>query len=153
MTSPRTGPPGRRARLGQRVSTALLVAAALAVATVLGKHWPRDQTVHYVLGSAAERVEEIDASWIAGDKDDESQESLRDVSFRYAPGHAPRVVTHEPRLPDGDYTVKIEIVAESRRNVVQRHVRLGGGPTSIDLADALRPTPGSVLRSQGSGTR
>jgi hypothetical protein len=131
----------------------ILVTAALATATVLGKHGPKDQTVHYVLGSAAARVEEVDASWIPGDKHGESQESLRDVSFRYAPGHAPRVVTHEPRLPDGDYTVKIEIVAESRRNVVERHVRLSGGATSIDLEDALGPTSESVLPPRGAGTR
>ncbi len=106
-----SGLSGRRERLGSGISMLILVTAALATATVLGKHGPKDQTVHYVLGSAAARVEEVDASWIPWDKHGESQESLRDVSFRYAPGHAPRVVTHEPRLPDGDYTVKIEIVA------------------------------------------
>lgn len=115
-----------------------LAVGALIAASTLEKRWPKDQTVHYILGDAAGRVEEIDAAWSLGGQHDESQESLRDVSLRYALGHAPRVVTHEPRLPDGDYTVKIEIVAESGRNVFERHVRLGGGPISIDLADALR---------------
>ncbi len=135
---------GRKSALGRRVSTMLLLAGALAVATFLGKRWPREQTVHYILGDSAQRVEEIHASWVPTEQDDESQESLRDVSLRYALGHAPRVVTHEPRLPDGDYTVKIEIVAESGRNVVERHVRLGGGVTSIDLADAIHPAESQI---------
>jgi hypothetical protein len=51
-------------------------------------------------------------------------------------------VTHEPRLPDGDYTVEIEIVAanqahEKNEVVVRKHVILGGGATSIQLADAV----------------
>jgi hypothetical protein len=132
-----------RARLGQRVSMMVLLSGALAVALVLGKHHPRDQTVHYVLGDAAGRVEEIDASWFERGEHDESQESLRDVSFRYVLGRAPRVVTHEARLADGDYTVKIEIVAVSGRTVVERHVRLAGEATSIDLADAIGLPPGS----------
>jgi hypothetical protein len=142
-----------RARVGQRVSMIILLAGALAVATALGKHRPKDQTVHYVLGDAAGRVEEIDASWFERGKDDESQESLRDVSFRYVLGRAPRVVTHEAHLADGDYTVKIEIVAVSGRTVVERHVRLSGEATSIDVADAVRLPPGSRLSAPASGTQ
>jgi len=137
-----------RARWRRGLSRVLLAIAALAVAAVLGKEWPKDQIVHYVLGNSAGRVEEVDASWLAAGQPGQSEESLRDVSFRYALGQAPRVVTHEPRLPDGDYTVKIEIVAESRRNVVQRHVRLGGGATSIDLTDAVLAPAESPLRSR-----
>jgi hypothetical protein len=130
-----------RAQLGRRVPMMFLPLGALAVAMVLGRRWPKDQTVHYVLGDAAGRVEELDASWYSGEEYDQSQESLRDVSLRYVLGRAPRVVTHEARLADGDYTVKIEIVAVSGRTVVERHVRLAGGATSIDLADAVRLPP------------
>ena len=142
-----------RASRGQRLAMMVLLAGALAVASVLGRRWPKNQTVHYVLGDGAGRVEEIDASWMAGEEDDGSQESLRDVSLRYALGHAPRVVTHEPRLPDGDYTVKIEIVAGSGRKVVERHVRLGDGATSIDLADAIRTPHESPLPPPESAGR
>jgi hypothetical protein len=142
-----------RAQWQHRLSRALLPLAALAVAAVLGKQWPKDQTVHYVLGDSAPRVQELDASWLAGGAHGESEESLRDVSFRYAVGRAPRVVTYEPRLPDGDYTVKIEIVAASRRSVVQRHVTLGGGSTSIDLTDSLFAQPDSLPRSEGTAIR
>jgi hypothetical protein len=141
------------AQLGQRVSTMILLAGALAVALALGKHRPKEQTVHYVLGDSAGRVEEIDASWFERGEDDESQESLRDVSFRYVLGRAPRVVTHEARLADGDYTVKIEIVAVSGRTVVERHVRLSGEATSIDVADAVGLQPGSRVPAPALGTQ
>jgi hypothetical protein len=120
----------------------LLLAGALLVALAFARQWPRDQTVHYVLGDAAPRVEEVVARWapgIAADRD-----WMREASFRYGLGSAPRVVTHEPRLPDGEYTVEIEIVAASLAGenagaknsvVVRRHVTLSGGATSIDVAE------------------
>ena len=61
----------------------------------------------------------------------------REASFRYAPGQAPRIVTHEPRLPDGDYTVEIDIAASNERATLRRRVTLGGGSTSIDLSQAV----------------
>ena len=117
----------------RRIGRSLLVAAPLALGlSVVGKGWPKDQTVHYVLGDAATRVEEVDARW-AGDA--RGDDWTREVSFRYPAGRAPRVVTHEPRLPDGDYTVEIELVAaDSEHSVVRRHVVLRGGVTSIDVS-------------------
>jgi hypothetical protein len=61
----------------------------------------------------------------------------RESSFRYALNHAPRAVTHEPRLADGDHTVKIEIVASQHLTPVHRHLALGGVTTPIDLADSV----------------
>ncbi len=118
-----------------RIARGILLAAGLAIVPLFAKHWPRDQTVHYVLGSAAPRVEEVDARWSA---DPRGEEWTREVTFHYAPGRAPRVVTHEPRLPDGDYTVEVELVASnSERSVVRRHVALTGGVTSIDLSTSV----------------
>jgi hypothetical protein len=130
-------PPDRRRR-GQ---IGLLVAAVVG-ALALARLWPklpREQTVHYVLGDAAQRVEEIEASWA----EPESEDFAREVRFRYAKGAAPRVVTHEPRLRDGDYTVEIQIIADAQRTVVWRHVVLGGGATSIDLASSV-PGPANA---------
>ncbi len=120
----------------KRLLRLLLLVAGLAIAMMLARHWPKDQTVHYVLGDGAPRVEEMDARWSAGRSSDDW---TREATFRYAPGQAPRIVTHEPRLPDGDYTVEIEIAsASAARNVVRRNVTLsGGGSTSIDLADSV----------------
>jgi hypothetical protein len=124
----------------KRLFRMLGMAAVLMVALYFARQWPRDQTVHYVLGDAATRVEEVDARWAPGIA--ASEDWTREASFRYEPGKAPRIVTHEPRLPDGDYTVEIEIVAANQaheRNevVVRKHVVLGGGATSIQLADAV----------------
>jgi hypothetical protein len=124
----------------KRLFRMLGMAAVLMVALYFARQWPKDQTVHYVLGDAATRVEEVDARWAPGIAANEDW--TREASFRYEPGKAPRIVTHEPRLPDGDYTVEIEIVAANQaheRNevVVRKHVVLGGGATSIQLADAV----------------
>lgn len=119
--------------LGGAALRGLPLAAALVVAMLLARGWPKEQTVHYVLGDAAPRVEEVDARWADGKaRGDESW--MREATFRYAPGRAPRVVTHEPRLPDGEYTVEVKIAAASATNVVTRHVHLAGGAMSINLS-------------------
>ncbi len=119
----------------KRLLRLLLLGAALVVAMMLARHWPKDQTVHYVLGDGAARVAEVDARWAEGRA---SEDWTREATFRYAPGEAPRIVTHEPKLPDGDYTVEIEIASSSARNVVRRNVTLSGsGSTSIDLVDSV----------------
>jgi hypothetical protein len=116
------------------------LAVGLAIALLLGRTWPKEQTVHYVLGDAAPRVEEVDARWAEGRTDRRAagnEDWVREATFRYAPGAAPRVVTHEPRMPDGEYTVELEIVASNAKNVVTRRVRLEGGVTTIDLAPSV----------------
>lgn len=117
----------------KRIARLVFLAAGLMIALLLARSWPRDQTVHYVLGDAAPRVEEVDARWASGASDDWS----RQATFHYAAGKAPRIVTHEPRLPDGEYTVEIEIASASDRSTVRRHVTLTGGSTSIELAGAV----------------
>jgi hypothetical protein len=124
----------------KRIARLLVLAAGLMVALYFARSWPKGQTVHYVLGDGAPRVEEVEARWAAaGDGDD----WMRQTTFQYAPGTAPRIVTHEPRLPDGEYIVEIEIVASgpgvppehsTEHSTVRRHVTLSGGATSIELA-------------------
>jgi hypothetical protein len=109
-----------------------LVGAVAVLAATFARGFPRAQTVHYVLGDGAARVEEIDARWTEG-KGREDGALMRAAAFHYAPGQAPRVITHEPRLADGDYTVEIDIVANRERRTVTREVALGGGTTNIEL--------------------
>ena len=126
----------------RRFARLALLAAALALTVLFVGRWPKQQSVHFVLGDAAPHVEGLDARWarqhaLASSGDPPASEDwTREVRFRYAPGRAPRVVTYEPRLPDGDYTVEIEIVASSERKLVRRQVALGGGAAQIDLASA-----------------
>ena len=124
----------------KRLLRLLLVPAVLGVAVYFARVAPKDQTVHYVLGDAAPRVEEVDARWAPGIAATGDWE--REATFRYPPGKAPRIVTHEPRLPDGDYTVEIDIVAsneahEKNEIVVRKHVTLSGGALSIELGGAV----------------
>jgi len=108
----------------KRLLRLLLLGAGLLVALLLARRWPREQTVHYVLGDAAARVEEVDARWEArparAAAEPSSEDWTREATFRYGAGQAPRIVTHEPRLPDGDYTVEIEIASASAARSVVR---------------------------------
>jgi hypothetical protein len=127
----------------------VLLAAGLLIALYFARTWPKEQTVHYVLADAAPRVAELDARWApASDGDD----WVRQATFQYAPGTAPRIVTHEPRLPDGEYTVEIEIVAANERSTVRRHVTLSGGATSIELAQSVPHARAESARSPESET-
>jgi hypothetical protein len=119
----------------KHVAGLTLLATALITGATLAARLPRDQVVHYVLGDTAVRVKEVDARWAI---EKEGDDWMREASFRYASGTAPRVVTHEPRLPDGDYTVEIEVVEDSAHSLLRRRVTLAGGVTSIDLARVLR---------------
>lgn len=118
----------------------ILLAVGLTVAALLANGQialPREQTIHYVLGDEARRqgVEELQARWTPPGK---GEDWTRAATFRYAPGQAPSVIAHGPRLPNGDYDVHIEIVANDRTSVVDQRVQLSGGTTSIDLGRAVR---------------
>jgi hypothetical protein len=112
----------------------LFLAAGVGTALLLARSAPHDQTVHYVLGDAAVGVEEMVVRWAGADGD-----WMRQVTYDYARGGAPRIVTHELRLADGDYTVEFEIAAspEAAHRVFRRRVNLSGGATSIDVAGGL----------------
>jgi hypothetical protein len=119
----------------KRLAGLAVLAAALAVGVTVRQRWPHDQVVQYVLGDDASLVHRVDARWAEADKGDDW---TREASFRYAGGKAPRIVTHEPRLPDGDYTVEIELAEDSGHRFVRRRVTLAGGVTSIDVAGVHR---------------
>jgi len=123
-----------------RLLSLVALAGGLAAALPLAQRWPKEQTIHYVLGDAAPRVQELDARWREGASAGASatdDDVSREATFRYAQGQAPRVVTHLPELPNGEYTVEIDLVAGSERSTVSRRVKLAGGATSIDLAGAV----------------
>jgi hypothetical protein len=113
---------------GSLLKVLLLPAAAFVIAGLLSRELPKAQTVHYVLGDAAPRVEEVDARWT-----DNRDTEMRGATFHYAQGQAPRVITHEPRLPDGDYDVQVAVVGRNERQTIRQHVVLGGGVTNIQL--------------------
>ena len=115
------------------------LAGGLLAALPVAQHWPKDQTIRYVLGDGAAQLTELDVRWTPGAAGGSASgdESAREVTYRYAAGTAPRIVTHVPRLPDGDYTVDLELRTSARTATVTRKVALGGGTTSIDLGSAV----------------
>jgi hypothetical protein len=116
----------------RRLARILLVLAAVGVFLVLSHNWPRDQTVHVVLGDAAPRVVEVRVAYGSRGED-----SSRGASFHFAKGTAPRIVTHEPKLPDGDYMIQIDLAtgeSKDQHAAIERHVTLQGGTVSIDVS-------------------
>ena len=121
-------------RTRRRVVLLIAVATALAVYFVLAPRWPKDQVVHIVLGDAAPRIEEVRVRYADASAPENAEDWTREASFRYALNSAPRVITHEPRLPDGDYVVEIDLVSPSGRATARRRVALQGGTASIDVS-------------------
>ena len=123
----------------RRVARIVLVAAAVALFLVLSRHWPHDQTVHVVLGDAAPRVVELQVAYRA---EEEVGDFSRRATFGYARGAAPRIVTHEVRLPSGDYTIQIGLLtgdANGSRATIERRVTLAGGSVSLDVSRNVPP--------------
>jgi hypothetical protein len=118
----------------------LLVAGALVAANLGARGWPKDREVRYVLGSQAPAVVELDARW----SDEATGEGVRDASFRYGRGHAPRVVRHAASLADGRYAVAITVVTDDasgdrRTTDVIEHVELGRDSHDVSLSFDLAP--------------
>ena len=143
----------------RRLAFLAMLAAGAALYFTLAPRWPKDQTLHVVLGDAAPRVTEVGLRYgnagtnAAREHDDPdrrghegdtppAEDWTREVTFRYALRSAPRVITHAARLPDGDYLVEIDLTTPTERTTVQRRIRLSGGVTSIDVAESL-PVPAS----------
>ena len=115
-----------------------VLAIVIASGTVVAKRWPKDHAVHYVLGDAAPQVEEVNARWAEG-RVFTPDTWLSEVTYHYPPGQAPRIATQELHVADGKYTVEIVILANQKKSIVRKELTLSGGPTSIDLEEAVTP--------------
>jgi hypothetical protein len=125
--------------------------AALAIFLVLSRGWPKDRVMHFSLGDSAPRVEELRVGYSeAGD------EFTRGATFHFALGTAPRIVTHEVRLAEGDYTIEIEVASRAsaaggyaqpaqpaqteqseQRSTVKRRVHVDQDSVSIDVSKVV----------------
>jgi hypothetical protein len=133
----------------------LLAGGALLASGLCAHAWPKDREVRYVLGSQASSVVELDARWM----EEATGESVRDASFRYGLGRAPRVVRHEPTLVNGRYSVAMTVVTDDgaggrRSTDVLEHVELAGdgdsGRLSFDLASRLARADAPVPAAGGT---
>lgn len=119
--------PRRRVR-----SIVVLVFAGLAAFYVATLR-PQEQHVRIVLGGGAPEVSAVELRYVAADG-----EVAREARFTYTPGRTPRIVAHEPELPNGEYRLEIDLDVRDGRRTVQRQVTLGGRSTQVDVSDALR---------------
>jgi hypothetical protein len=114
----------------------VFLAGGALVAAYLSSKSPRDQHVAVVLGPAAFEVTGLEIQYVAADGD-----VARDARMTFEPGKAPRIVSHEPQLADGDYRLRIDLDTREGRRSVERRVTLGGGTTQVDVAGALTSPP------------
>ncbi len=131
-----------RPTVGRRMTFLALGTAGFVAYLVTAPQVPHTQTVHYVLGDSAPRVDELRVRYapytVAAKHDEMAEDWTREVAFRFADGGAPRIVTHEPRLANGDYVVEVEIVSRAHANTTGRsRASLAGEPTSIDVSTAV----------------
>ncbi len=109
----------------------VLLAAGLGVAAWLAKMGPHEQHLNIVLGDQRWMVRSLDLQYVASDGD-----VAREAHFTYG-ADAPRVITHESQLPNGDYRLRIDVDTREGRRAVERQVTLGGGSTQVDISSAL----------------
>ena len=115
---------GRRRRL---LGLAILV-VGVALIPYFASRSPKDQHLRIVLGDRATTVTALSVEYL-----NDQGDSMREVRMTYEEGKAPRVVSLEPRLPDGDYRLKIEADTREGRRQGERRVTLGGGTTSVEM--------------------
>ncbi len=128
----------------RRLGALIVAAAALTLYFALQTRWPKDQVIHVVLGASAPRVTELSVRYAphapkepTSERGRMDEDWTREATFRFPEGSAPRVVTHEARLADGDYDVQIDLQTPSQRSTIDRRVTLAGGTTSIDISEAV----------------
>jgi hypothetical protein len=125
------------ARPSRRLLKLGILVVGLLVAAYFGSKAPRDQHVKLVLGASADRVTGLEIQYLAPDGD-----LARAVRMTFEAGRAPRVVSHEPQLADGDYTVRVDLDTREGRRSTERRVTLGGGTTQVDLAGVISAPAG-----------
>lgn len=110
----------------------VLLAGGLLIALYFGTKAPRDQHVRLVLGDRSTNVTGVSFQYTSDAPGTAADEVAREARLAFPEG-APRVVSHDPSLSDGDYRLRIDLDTRQGRRSVERRVRLGGGSTQIDL--------------------
>ena len=100
----------------------------------MSKAAPSEQHLRFVLWGAAPKVVHVGVEYVAADG---SPAAGADLGF--AVGAAPRIVSHDPKLPDGSYRLRIDVQTRDIRKLTERQVTLAGATVSVDLVDLLDP--------------
>lgn len=121
----------------RRIGSLVFLVLGLGVAFWLGKNGPQEQHVHVILNERAPIVTNVALQYVAPNGD-----VANETAFHYGPGQAPRIVNHEPKIPSGDYKLRVDVdmvppgdagAADSRRSI-EKQVKLGGGSAQVDLS-------------------
>lgn len=123
----------------------VLLAGGLLVALYFGTKAPRDQHVRLVLGERSSAVTGVALQYVV-DGAGAADEVAREARLAFPEG-APRVVSHDPSLADGDYRLRIDLETRQGRRSAERRVRLGGGSTQIDLTADIAAAPSAAPSS------
>lgn len=107
----------------------VILVLALSAYFFLSPRLPKDQTVNLVLGDGADRVTDVTLRYTL----DGESETAREATFHY--DHAPRVIRHDARLPNGDYVITVDLRGSGTAHV-ERKISLSGGATNVDVSEA-----------------
>jgi hypothetical protein len=99
---PEPAPEPRGQSRWRRFTPLLLVAAAVAVGSILLPKLPREREIELKVADPASIVS-VDVSWSAGD------EPIHGGTWRFSPGKAPAAVISRVSLPDGRYDVDVRV--------------------------------------------
>lgn len=115
----------------------VLAGAGLLGYQLLSPSLPHEQHVRLMLGATAPKVTRVDLAYVTVPAV-ESTPPARRVDFAYRPGDAPRVVSHDPELPNGRYLLKIDVISTAGQSALEREVELSGKTISVDLVPHVR---------------
>lgn len=113
----------------RRIGSLVFLAFGLGVAMWLSQNGPQEQHVHVILNERAPTVTGVSLQYVASNGD-----VANETSFRYAPGQAPRIVSHDPKIPSGDYQLKVDVDLGDSRKSVEKQVTLKGGSAQVDVS-------------------
>jgi hypothetical protein len=125
-------PIGGRKRRSPFVFLLLLVAVGLTI--YVSEKAPKEQHVRFVLGGAAPRLVRLTCEY------EGSEGIARTADFTFDHADAPRVIAHDPELPNGAYTLHLRVFSKEGQNTIERRVTLSQGTVSVDLAGEV-PSP------------
>jgi len=97
----------------KNLARALFVAGAVAIGLFLSRSAPRDVTLVYGLGGTRATSLEVVI--------ERNGEAVRRTAFRF-PGGTPPQASHEVRLPEGRYLLRLTITADGSTRHLERPV-------------------------------
>ena len=113
----------------------VLLLGLIALAAWLVPRWPREQQLVFRLGSSHESITRLEASWVR-----QGDEEIKGGITLNFPDPPPETVRHTLSLPNGEYTVTVELTRKGSgdtrtKTTWARRVTLGGKETVLPLGD------------------